>query len=423
MFDTIVNARASKTRLELAVNGLNALRVSSFPANAPATVPSSAPSLRVTIDGNNRSETLLLGEPSKPAGKESAPNETEFYAQLMTGNVVRPPVFTVAVPNQLLGWMRDAQTELRERRLLDVDASAITSITLAAPNQPPITLQRLDSTAPDSPWQLARGGGNNASATVAADTTAVRHLVDALTLLSAKSFASDAPTSAQIEAWGFNRPEREITITTAPAPGAAVRPILLQLGTDSNGAVYARVGTQNEPGSSVYAVTLNLGSELPTDPNAWRDRTVRTLPAAARISSLKITDLANGAIVYETAFDADGKPATDARDPAALQQLLAALRNLRATRFVGDHFTDHVLAGGEERAWRFAIDYAVNLPGAAGEQNNNARLEFTERVGGSQQFAGAKDLDLVFEPDQPLIDALWALTYGAKDPGAQAEKK
>jgi hypothetical protein len=307
--------------------------------------------------------------------------------------------------------------------LLDVDASAITAVTIAAPNLPAITLQRLDPSAADSAWQLARSGNGNASATVAADSGAVRHLIDQLTLLSAKAFSSDAPTSAQIEAWGFNRPEREVTIATTGSPGAPTRPILLQLGTDNNGGVYARVGTQNEPGSSVYAVTIDLAAELPVDPKAWRDRTVRELPATARVSTLKITDLTNGSVVLEASFDPSGKPIGEPRDPAALEKLVAGLRKLQAKRYVADHYADHVFAGGEERTWRYAIDYTVVLPGAGGEQTNSSRVEVSDRVGGSQQIAGAKDLDVVFEPEQSLVDALWSLTYGAKDPGPQPEKK
>jgi hypothetical protein len=50
-------------------------------------------------------------------------------------------------------------------------------------------------------------------------------------------------------------------------------------------------------------------------------------------------------------------------------------------------------------------------------------LLFTERLGGSQQYAGAKEFDTVFALEQPLIDALWSLTYGPRDPGSRAAPK
>ena len=59
-FETPIVARASKTATELAINGLNQLRVDSFvTANLPATRPMDKPSLRITLEGNNRRETVF----------------------------------------------------------------------------------------------------------------------------------------------------------------------------------------------------------------------------------------------------------------------------------------------------------------------------------------------------------------------------
>lgn len=438
MFDTIVNARASKAQMDLTINALNSLHAGSFPTTAPAVLPSASPTLRVTLDGNNRSETLLLGEPVK--GGTTAPDatatkgETEYFGQLMNGNVVRPPVFTVAVTNELLSRLRNAQTDLRERRVLeasalsgvpDFDPTAVTAVTVAAPNQPVITLQRLEANAPESSWQLVRGGAaaSGGPQTVTADNAAVHRLLDRLALLSATNFASDAPSSAQLESWGFNRPEREITIAFATAPGSSPRQIVLQMGTDTAGAVYARVGPPNEPGASIYSVGVDLAQDFPVDPKAWRDRTVRELPATARITALKLTDLSDKKTVYETTFDRNGQPATAPHDPTALQNLVSGLRTLRAKRFVLDHFTDRMMLAGDERTWRYQIDITVALPGAAAEQTSPSTLLFTERVGGAQEYAGSKEFDTVFEPETSVIDALWAMVYGARDPGPQVETK
>ena len=50
-------------------------------------------------------------------------------------------------------------------------------------------------------------------------------------------------------------------------------------------------------------------------------------------------------------------------------------------------------------------------------------LYLTERLSGSQQFAGIKALDTVFALEQPFVDALWSLAYGGRDPGPHPEKK
>lgn len=421
MFDTIVNARASKTQLDATINDLNALHVKSFPGTAPATLPSDAPSLRVTVDGNNRSETLFLGD---PVPGTAAKGQTEYFAQLMYGNTVRAPVFTVIVRDDLLNRLNNASTELRERRVVDFDPAAVTSITLAAPDRPPVTLQRLDSNSPDSPWQLVRGTAATGDAqTQPADAAAVRQLIERLSLLSATQFESDAPSSAQTEAWGFNRPEREITIVTAAAPGMTAAPKLLQLGTDSAGAVYARVGPASEPVRSVYAVNVDLARDFPVEPKAWRDRTLRELPPMAHITALKLTDLTTKKVLFETKLDAAGKPATAPRDPAAVQTLVAALRTLRAKQFVRDGFVDRVMLGGDDRSWRYELDTTIALPAGGTEQTSTSTLYFTDRVGGGEQLAGSKEFNVVFELEQPVIDALWSLTYGPRDPGPQPEKQ
>jgi hypothetical protein len=435
LFDTIINAHASKTAMDLAINALNKLHVKSFPPTPPATPPSDAPSLRVTIDGNGRSETLVLGNPVTPGTPaNTAPGtpgsttegETEYFAQLAGPNSVRAPVFTVMVSNQLLENLRHAQEDLRERRILEFDPATVASVTLSAPNRPGVTLQRLDVSNAESPWQVVRrtDGAAGAQATPA-DTRATRQLLDKLSLLSATKFESDVPSSAQLEAWGFNRPEREITLGLTAAPGVTNRTLLLQLGVDGRGGIFARVGTSpSDVGASVYAVNVDLTEDFPVDLIAWRDRTLRELPPTARISALKLADLSTGKVIYETTLDAAGQPVTAPRDAAALRTVLAALRSLRAKGLVQEGFPEKVMVGGDERSWRYQLDATVVLPGGGGgEQTNTSTLFFTERTGGSHQLGGAKDLDLVFELEQPLVDALWSLTYGARDPGPQLETK
>lgn len=431
VFDTIINARASKLAMDLTFADLKRLRAATFVSPPPATLPSDSPSLRVTIDGNNRSETLLLGEPVKPAEPAAAApttssGSTEFFAQLTNGNTVRAPVFTVAVPNVLLERLRNAPTELRERRILEVDAQSVTSVTIASPTQSQsITLQRLEADPASNAWQLVRPGAAGAAAdTVPAEPSAVRGLLERLTMLSAARFESDAPSSAQMEAWGFNRPEREITLVESAGPGAAPRTILLQLGTDSAGTVYARAGAPAEiAASSVYVVTVDLAREFPVDPRQWRDRVVRALPAGARLAAVKVTDLATEKVLFNATADASGQLDPAPPDAAAARTLWDALRELRAKRILDEGFSERVLAAGDERIWRYRLDALVALPGGSGDRTATFELFLTERLGGGMQVAGSKEQNLTFEIEQPLVDALWALTYAGRDPGPQPEAK
>ncbi len=415
-FETPIIARASKLELDTTINELNALRPKVFIPPAPAALPSAAPSLRITLEGNNRHETLFLGEPVPGAAAEAKSPEVEYFAQLDN----RTALFTVLVPVTLTEKLRNAQVKLRERRILDFEPRAVTAITLAAPilpNQPPITLQRLDAANADSPWQIVRrGDGDKGPQTQPADGAAVQRLLNHLTLLSAKSFESDAPTTTDLENWGFNRPDREISLTIA---GTAA-PLVLRLGTDATQRdhVYARVGTPADPGTSIYSVDAETMRELRTDPIAWRHRLVYELPSAARITALKVVDLGPNQPVFATTLDASGQPTSPVRDANALQTVVAGLRKLQATQFLRDGFPERVMIAGEERAWRYRLDATVALPVAAGaEQTSTISLFLTDRLGGSQQVAGSKEIDAIFEIEQPLLDGIWALTYGPRDPG------
>src|SRR5204863_112564 len=62
-FETPINAQASRTAVELAINELNALHVKSFPPSSAAPLPSAAAAVQITIEGTNRAETMFLGEP------------------------------------------------------------------------------------------------------------------------------------------------------------------------------------------------------------------------------------------------------------------------------------------------------------------------------------------------------------------------
>ncbi|HND62756.1 MAG TPA: DUF4340 domain-containing protein [Opitutaceae bacterium] len=432
-FETPVVARASKTETELAINALNKLEVASFiTTNPPTPRPTEKPSLRITLEGNNRRETLILGDPVPVAGDARKPGITTFYAQLEGRNAL----FTVNLPSgakdgsgrpALLETLQTAQVALRDRHVLDFDAAAVNAVTLAAPNQPDVNLQRLESAAKSADaatWQIIRRGEGAGPQTLPADRAAVTRLLDQLTRLTAAEtdgFKSDAPTAADLETWGFNRPEREVTLTFAGSPV----PVILQLGTDSAHRVYARLGPTANPGASVYAVDADILRELPVAPRAWRDRLLRELPDGARLTALKLTDLNGNQVLLDTPLDATGLPA--AVLPAAQNQAVAALlkqlHTLRAKEFLADQYVDKVTVAGEERAWHYKLEATATLVGGSGEQTSVTTLFLSPRLGGDLQVAGspAAEFNTVFAVEQAFVDALWVLTEGPRDPGPAAK--
>ena len=412
-FETPILARADRTAIELAIGGLDALRVRSFVgANLPAALPSSSPLMSVTIEGDNRHETLMVGQPVVPARPD------EYYAQLEGGDTL----FTVRFPAELMNRLRNAQESLRDRHVLEFDPRSVTGITLSAPNQPELSLQRDapgGNGAPDEPhWQIVqRGDGSQGPRTLAADAGAVQRLLERLALLAAVRFQSDAPQASDLENWGFNRPEREVALalagprTAADGQGSAGgSSVLLEVGlpTQRDNVAYARV-----PGApSIFAVNPDILAETQVGAGAWRERLLRSVPAGARITGLKLSDLRDGAVLL------DWKPgaALPPDRQAAVQDALAAIRTLRARRFLQDGFAPAARIDGQEHPWRYRLDATISLPGGATVQTGDSSLWIAERTGGAEQAAGSREFNAVFLVEQPLLDALWTLTYGGHAP-------
>jgi len=424
-FEYPIPTRANKDAIELAINGLDALHVDRFIPPTSAILPPDQ--LRVTIEGNNRRETLYLGDEAPPAAPgaaaaaASADGGREYYAQLedLTKKSGRSPLFTVTISSTLMGTLHDAPDKLRDPHVLvDLDSSTVTGIVLGN-EQPALTLQRIDQRGS---WQIVLPG-ETPEGPRAADPEAVQRLLNQLSLLTASQFVSDAPSVAELENWGFNQPERRVTLTLQPAAasgGAAVASteITLEIGRAKprDPVIYARLANAR----SVYAIDPEILREISLAPLSWRDRSVQNLPAAAALAALKLTDLAADKVLL------DWTPASGAALPAAARSAVAdladALHHLRVASFARAGFSE--TGGSAGTKWRYRLDETVTLPGGGSADLTTVHsLWIAERTGGTEQLAGAPEFGAVFDLDQPVIDALWILTYGARDPGQPAPTK
>ncbi|MDF9827279.1 hypothetical protein M2103_001989 [Ereboglobus sp. PH5-5] len=425
-----IQARASKTGTEITINDLRGLRVDRFLDTADTAAPArdslALPALRVTVEGNNRSETLLIGDrlekaPSAASGGEDTEPAAEYYAQLDG----RKAYFIVRIPDILVKTLRDAQQDLRDRHILDFNRANVTSITIAAAQQTEVVLQRLEATGnPESaPWQIIRRTDHGPQITPA-DHDAVVRLLDSLAGLrvlqdgtEGKGFVNDAPSDAEKENYGFTmRPAREITLNFAAAPA-----LTLQVGSGAStvaetaGNTYARVTNQNY----IYRVSPDILDELPANPLAYRDRVIRELPAGAQITALKLTDLARRVVVMDAAFPLE--PGTVGRE--AIESLSAQLRTLRAKRFTSDDFANTIYVAGEERSWAYQLEMTITLSGGAAARTDTDSLFVAARSGGTTQYIGSPQYRVIFEAEQSLIDALHTITYGPRDPGPPEPSK
>lgn len=432
LFETPIRTRASKDRTELAINQLNGLSALTFlpqPEADPARTGLANPVFRITLEGINRRETLLLGSPVPTENGQPAPgakpDEVLTYAKLDE----RPALFTTAVPRTLLTTLRDSQEELREKRILDLDGRTVIALTIRAGNLPELALQRLDTTpanpgpgADSGAWQIVRrdpAGGN--SQTLPADSTTIARLLRQLAFLDARKFLNDAPSAADLENWGFSRPLREIAISLAedaPTVGSTGQ-IVLQVGIESPtpGLYYARLEKQDY----VYLVDGTILNQTPVEPRLFREKLLRELPAGASITALSLSRV-DGTVIVSRKVDAGetwaaALAASPAPEREAIEAILRHLRTLRAKSIVQDSFSPRVMLDGEERPWTYRLDTTIAFSGA-GATSEESTLFLSERTGGGTQLAGSSDFGgIIFEVEQPLLDALWTLTYGPRDPG------
>lgn len=436
-FESPVVTRASKIATEVVLNDITALRTNDF-LGAPSRQPEllalagvNTPTLRITLEGNNRRETLLLGNevaanPPAPSAGDADPPPTPnraFYGQMEE----RDAIFTVVLPERLASDLRNAQSELRDRVVLDLNGRIIDAITLTDENGDEVVLQKLETVASATlesigAWQVVRRASDGTLRPQSADAAVVTNeLIQTLRELRATSFERDVPTDAELEAWGLTRPTRTITLSFAPglAGTAAPATTTLLIGTDQTGQ---RAFTRTNRETFVYGVDPIILERTPVDPLHYQNRLVQELPAGARITGISLYDLEASAPLYAGALEGDAtwSDVLAGLPPArrnALETLRDELAKLRAQRVVQDTFPDAVWVNGQIRPWRYRIDVALLVSGDEGEQIQTRSFFLAERDGGDRQLVGSPDYEVVFEARPELINAVWNLTYAERDPG------
>ncbi len=428
-FESPILARASKTNVEVAVNSLNSLTARRFLEPRETDLQRdglNTPSLRITLEGNARRETLFIGNEVPPAPNAKPSADREFFAKVEDKNVV----FTTTIPAKLLSDLRTSQETLRDPRVMEFEPETVTAITLTVPGQPDLSLQRLDPT-PGTPaaWQVVARVTGQAPVTSPADSAIVTQLLNSLYQLSARKFLSDAPSDADVESYGFNRPEREITLSLNTGGGASGNDptvLVLQVGIspDQPGRAYARAGKA----PFIYEILPDILDATPATPRFYRERILREVPASARVTAVRLAEFPGGTILASASNDTDLTAETIATSSlsepqrAALTALVGQLRKLRAKNFVSDTFNEQQADTPQgPRPWKFKLEVDLALPGGANAaQTATSTLYLTERLAGSTMLAGTTEFGgVVFELPQAMIDALFALVYTPRnDPGA-----
>ncbi len=397
-----LQARAESRKVEAALKRAYAMQVRAFPAVDESEHGLQNPRLRITFEGNNRRQTLLVGS------RVSDGDGDAVYARLEDN----PTIFTVAEDSLESFW--EPHVTLRDRRLFHFDPDAITMIEVAGSDRS-ITLHRLETGA----WQVLRSEEANRLERWPADPEVIAGILNKLSRLEAVRFGSDAPGSEELRDAGLDHPQRRITMH-----GTSDHTLLLGALEPGPNLLWIGLGDSD----TLYQIEPDVLHALPLNPLHYRSRTIETLPRAAVVRSIELTELREGNVVVseeivpgDSSWEEQWVDRPD-RDLEALLALRNSIRRFRVDRFLQEGFEDPMRLDSETTfPWRFRLDSRITLPGSGGsEEERTIRYYFSERVGALTQFGGSPSHNLIFTLPQPLMDAFRVLTADRADPASPA---
>jgi hypothetical protein len=405
IFEAPLSAEADHALVSNTINTLTAAKVGRFieeEASDPILQGLENPFMRVTLHGNKRRQTLLIGNKDT-----SARGEPTYFARLEDN----PTTFTVLA--KPFDELREAQEALRERNFMSFDPAALTSINISE-NGLQVRLQKLET---GDDWQVIESDTGANIQPRRADPQVIDKLVNDLKTLRAKGFAADAPTPADLDRLGFNKARRTVTLSYGVDN---VTTLLLAHPETENELLYAR----SNKAEYIYQVeryaTLRM---LPLSALHYRNRTLDTLPEAASITALKLENLITGEVIFDRRLESTESRWDNAladieeTDRLAILTLLNSLRKFTVKSYLIDGYSDAYLLDAEKSLpWTFRVSAKILLPGGETARADTRSYVFTKRLSGTVQVGGSEPQDTIFEIPQPMLDALYVLTDDMKRP-------
>ena len=277
-FEAPIEVEADIELVRTTLRQLTRLEAQEFPETMPAEARVSTiaePRIRITIEGNDRRETLLIG------GDGPVKNGMRTYYAMRED---RPVVVTV--PAEPFDQLLQAQRDLRERDFLKLEPDALTGLEIRrGENASSLELKRLETGA----WQVVDADDSGKPSVIAADAEVVNRLLLNLDRIEALDFVSDVPSQSDLEAYGFIDPSWTLRFEDK----AGTERVLL-VGAETRLAsgrsvLYMKL----EDERFVYAVTSDVTRLWITDALFYRNRDLQNLGNAIRIPkrcSLKVLE-------------------------------------------------------------------------------------------------------------------------------------
>ena len=399
-FEAPLAAKADPALVDNTINTLTAAKVGRFIETEQADLMLQGlenPFMQVTIHGNKRRQTLIVG--NLDPDSQGAP---QYFAKLENN----PAIFTVlARPFDIL---REAQEALRERNFINFDPSKLSTINISG-NGRKIRLQKLETGEND--WQVLENKGENEIHPYRADSAIMDRLLKDLSTLRASGFTADAPTASDNENYGFNNPLRIVTLSFSVGD-----PLTLMLAHPEGreDVLYAKTNLADFIFKVERYTTLRM---IPLATPYYRNRLLDILPAAARVSALKLTNLEKNEAIFDYTLGQENMSwddlieEFDTEHGDQIRVLLGAIRRFEVKSYLIDSYAEAYPIEAEKSVpWLFQLSATIQLPGGETDRTEIREYVLTERLSGTVQVAGSKQYNTIFEIPQPLIDALYELT-------------
>jgi hypothetical protein len=433
--DTPFSCVADSLRVKSAITLLENLHADSFvsatDAADPARLGLTTPTLKIDLKGDSTQQTFLLGNEV-----EKGLPENGYYAKLADS----PTVVVVKVEDALLNLLRNSQDSLRERQFLEFSPEKISTISVHFLDTAEVQMQMLENRS----WQIKDRDATGAPTFIAADSGIIQAMLNGLHQLSAKNFASDAPTSDDLQnTFNLKTPQWRVTLQTDQTS----KPITLDIGIGT-ATTPIRYFAKVEGVDSVYEIEGDILGQLSYDPLHYRDRTLEKLPTGAQVISLKLIHLKdNDLSAGDEVFNGTVDPAKSGWDdllkdkPQLIRDsvpvVLDAVRQFVVEDYRQAKFDEHyqmdlaqssvASTGLTPVPWRYRLDAGVQLTAAGGGAATSETLTFyfSDRLTGKLRLGGTRESPAVpqaiFTLPMSLIGALGSITRVEDQPSAAVD--
>ena len=396
-FETPITAEADTAKVETVLNKLSGIRLVRFHSPDPIGQGLDSPTIRITFEGNNRRETLLLGNQVLENS-----GEMFYYARLENN----PSVFTV--PSEPFGDLLQAQRKLRNRQLVRISPDSINAIEIAVGSEA-VRLQKLET----GDWQVPRNEPTGDLANWPADPILIAEMLNGILGTKAFSFVTDAPSTTDLEAFGLEDPQRKVQLISEDQTSV----LLIGNLTGNQNTVFPKIADS----PTVYEIDSGyIFPFLQTRPLHYRLRLFGQQSNAVKIETVDLQDLAGKKNLLSLDLRLKPKGPGDPEpnligvthdDLGPVQSLLQYGKGFTVNSYITQSFTEGYDLGQKTFPWKYRLRFEIVLPGGEQTQRKSLTYFFTERLGASTQVGGSPDFEITFLLDQNLIDTLFHFTF------------